>query len=171
LTIDLIYAIYGVWILNGAMKTGGCYHAYQKERAIMKIEDIKIEDLADANYVIKKYFNNDFNNLKMSQLEQLVLTVYTMGKKNGVSTESSPDETEPKSTDEVPSKTNPFELYDRVKILEDFEIGHSGEFIMANNVGTVTLINGDTITALFEPGEDGEMIEINVLFDKLEKVS
>jgi len=47
----------------------------------MKIEDIKIEDAADANCVIRKFFNNDFSNVKMAQLEQLVLTVYAMGKK------------------------------------------------------------------------------------------
>ena len=129
----------------------------------MKIEDMKIEDVADANYVIKKFFNNDYNKIQMTQLEQLVLTVYAMGKKNGVSTDE--------SADKAPSKTNPFKINDRAKILEDVEIGHSGEFIKTNNVGTVTLINGDTTTVLFEAGDEGEMIEVNVLFDKLEKVS
>ncbi|MCL1959461.1 MAG: hypothetical protein FWF68_07650 [Spirochaetes bacterium] len=139
----------------------------------MKIEDIKIEDTADANYVIKKFFNNDLNNIKMAQLEQLVLTVYGMGKKNGVSTDCTPSENESESadTDKVPEEVNPFIVNDKVKILEDVEIGHSGEFIKADNVGTVTSIKGDTVTVLFEAGEEGEMIEVNVLFDKLEKVS
>jgi len=137
----------------------------------MKIEDIKIEDAADANYVIRKFFNNDFHIIKMTQLEQLVLTVYSMGKENGASTDSAPDEGEPESTDKVSSKTNPFKVNDRAKILEDLEIGHSGEFIKTDDVGTVTLIKGDTVTVLFEAGEEGEMIEVNVLFDKLEKVS
>jgi hypothetical protein len=139
----------------------------------MKIEDIKIEDTADANYVIKKFFNNDLNNIKMTQLEQLVLTVYDMGKKNGVSTDCTSDENEPESadTDKVPEEINPFIVNDRVKILEDVEIGHSGEFIKADNVGTVTSIKGDTVTVLFEAGEEGEMLEVNVLYDKLEKVS
>jgi hypothetical protein len=137
----------------------------------MTIEDVKIEDTSDANYVIKKYFNNDYNKVTMTQLEQLVLTVYNMGKKNGVSTDGAPDEIEPKSTGTVPVKVNPINLNDRVKVLEDIEIGHSGEYIMTNNVGSVTLIKGDTITVLFEVGEEGEMVEVNVLFDKLEKVS
>jgi hypothetical protein len=137
----------------------------------MKIEDFKIEDTADANYVIKKYFNNDYNKITMTQLEQLVLTVYTMGKKNGVSTECAPDEIEQESTVKAPEKTNLFKVNDRVKVIEDIEIGHSGEFIKPDKVGIVTLIKGDTITVLYEVGEEGEMIEINFLFDKLEKVS
>jgi len=138
----------------------------------MKIEDIKIEDAADANYVIKKFFNNDFQNMKMTQLEQLVLTVYNMGKKNGVSTtDCAPDESEPESTDKVPEKVNPYKISDKVKVLEDVEIGHSGIFMKTNNVGTVNSIEGDTVTILFESVEDGELIEVNVLFDKLEKVS
>jgi len=137
----------------------------------MKIEDIKIEDASDANYVIRKFFNNDFKNIKMAQLEQLVLTVYTMGKKNGVSTDSAPDEIEPKSAVKAPVKTNSFKVNDRVKVIEDIEIGHSGEFIKPDKVGIVTLIKGDTITVLYEVGEEGEMLEINFLFDKLEKVS
>jgi hypothetical protein len=140
---------------------------YTKERAIMKLEDIKIEDAADANCVIKKFFDNDFSNVKMCHLEQLVLTVYAMGKKNGVST----DETESKSAGKAPAKANPFKINDRVKILEDVEIGHSGEFIKTNDVGTVTLIKEETTTVLFEAGEDGEMMEVNVSLDKLEKVS
>jgi hypothetical protein len=138
----------------------------------MKIEDIKIEDAADANYVIRKFFNNNLSNIKMTQLEQLVLTVYSMGKNNGVSTDCAPDNIEQESsTDEVPVKENLFKISDRVKILEDVEIGNSGEFIKANDVGTVNSIEGDNVTALFEAGEDGEMIEISVLFDKLEKVN
>jgi len=142
----------------------------QKGRVVMKIEEIKIEDAADANCVIRKFFNNDFSNVKMAQLEQLVLTVYAMGKKNGASTDSAPDEAEPKAAVKAPPKANPFKINDRVKILEDFEIGHSGEFIKTNDVGTVTLVKGDTTTVLFEAGEEGEMMEISVSFDKLEKV-
>jgi len=142
----------------------------------MKIEDIKIEDAADANYVIKKFFNNNLTNIKMAQLEQLVMAVYNMGKKNGVTTDaltnsaltsSVPESAEPKAADKP--APNPFKLYDRVKVLEDIEIGKSGEFIKAGSEGSVTLINGDTVTVIFEESEDGEMIEINVLFDKLEK--
>ena len=136
----------------------------------MKIEDIKIEDTADANYFIKKFFNNDYKKITMAQLEQLVLTVYTMGKGNGVSTDCAPDEIEPKSADKVPAKENSFRINDRVKILEDVEIGRSGEFINANSVGTVTGLKGDTIAVTFEVGEEGEMMEVNVFFDKLEKV-
>ena len=135
----------------------------------MKMEDIKIEDAADANYVIRKFFNDDYKNIKMTQLEQLVLTVYTMGKKDGVSTDSAPDESEQKPAVKAPEKVKSFKLNERVKTLEDVEIGHSGEFIKANSEGSVTLIKGDTITVLFEVGEEGEMIEVNVLLDKLEK--
>jgi len=137
----------------------------------MKIEDIKIEDTTDANYVIKKFFNNDFKNIKMPQLEQLVLTVYSMGKNNGVSNNCAPVEIESESTGEAPAKVNPFEINDRAKVLEDVEIGRSGIFMKTNNVGTVNAIDGDTVTVLFESVEDGELIEVNVLFDKLEKVS
>jgi len=136
----------------------------------MKIEDIKIEDAADANYFIKKFFNNDYNKIQMTQLEQLVLTVYSMGKKNGVSTDGAPDGIDPKST-KAPAKESPFKINDRVKILEDVEIGHSGEFIRADSVGTVAFSKGDTITVLFEAGEEGEMIEVNIPLDKIEKVS
>lgn len=135
----------------------------------MKIEDIKIEDSADANYFIKKFFNNDYNKITMTQLEQLVLAVYTMGKKSGVSSDSAPDETEPKPAAKAPAKADSFKLNERVKVLEEIEIGHSGEFIKANSEGSVTLIKGDTITVLFEIGEEGEMIEVNVLSDKLKK--
>jgi len=137
----------------------------------MKIEDIKIEDTADANYFIKKFFNNDYNKIQMTQLEQLVLTVYNMGKKNGVSADSAPVETktETKPAAAAPPKTNPFKVNDRVRTVEDIEIGHSGEYIKPDKVGIITLIKGDTITVLYEVGEDGEMLEINFLFDKLEK--
>jgi hypothetical protein len=163
----------------------------------MKIEDIKIEDTADANYVIKKFFNNDFKNIKMPQLEQLVLTVYAMGKNNGASTDSAvstdnavsvdstgstsavstdsavsidsaPDEIEPEAAVEVPVKENSFKISDRVKILEDIEIGNSGEFIKTDSIGTVNFVKEDIVTVLFEAGEDGEMIDVNVSFDKLE---
>jgi len=137
----------------------------------MKIEDIKIEDTADANYVIKKFFNNNLNNIKIAQLEQLVLTVYSMGKNNGASNDCAPCEIKVESTGEVSAKVNPFEINDRAKVLEDVEIGHSGILMKTNNVGTVNSINGDTVTVLFESVEDGELIEVNVLFDKLEKVS
>jgi hypothetical protein len=141
---------------------------------IMKIEDIKIEDAADANYVIKKYFNNDLKNMKMTQLEQLVLTVYEMGKKNGVATDSAPDETETetetKSADKEPAKEKHFKLYEKVKVLEDIEIGRSGEFIKTNDIGTLILMKGgDAGTILFEAGEDGEMLEVDISFDKLDK--
>ena len=169
----------------------------------MKIEDIKIEDSADANYFIKKFFNNDYNKITMTQLEQLVLAVYTMGKKSGVSSDSAPDGTEPKPAAKAPAKadsfklnervkvleeietnpavieskpvvtappkTNTFKVNDRVKTIEDIEIGHSGEFISPDKVGIVTLIKGDTISVLYEVGEEGEMLEINFMFDKLEK--
>jgi len=135
----------------------------------MKLEDIKIEDAADANCVIKKFFDNDFSNVKMTHLEQLVLTVYAMGKKSGVATDGASDETEPKSAGKASAKANPFKVNDKAKILEDAEIGHSGEFIKTGSVGTVTLINGETTTVLFEAGEEGEMIEVSVLCDKLEK--
>jgi len=133
----------------------------------MKIEDIKIEDTTDANCVIRKFFDNDFSNVKITHLEQLVLTVYAMGKRDGVPT----DETEPKSAGKAPSKASPFKINDRAKILEDVEIGHSGEFIKINDIGTVTLVKEDTATVLFEAGEEGEMIEVSVPFDKLEKAS
>ena len=137
----------------------------------MKIEDIKIEDATDANCVIRKFFDNDFSNVKMTNLEQLVLTVYAMGKKNGVSADDTSDEIGQKPAGKAPSKANPFKINDRAKILEDIEIGHSGEFIKTNDVGTVTLIKEDTTTVLFEAGEEGEMIEVSVPFDKLEKAS
>ena len=134
----------------------------------MKLEDIKIEDATDANCVIRKFFDNDFSNVKMTHLEQLVLTVYAMGKKSCAATDGAPDES--KSAGKTPAKANPFKINERAKILEDVEIGHSGEFIKADSVGTVTLIKGETTTVLFEAGEEGEMIEVNVLSDKLKKV-
>jgi len=132
----------------------------------MNIEEIKIEDTADANYVIRKFFNNQFKGITIHQLEQLVLTVYNMGKNSGASSELPPElnETEPENI-------NPFKINDRAKALEDVEIGHSGEFIKANTVGTITSVKGDTVSYLFELDEDGEMIEASVLFDKLEKIN
>jgi len=135
----------------------------------MKLEDIKIEDATDANCFIRKFFDNDFSNVKMTHLEQLVLAVYDMGKKSGLSTDGAPDES--KSAGKTPAKTNPFKINERAKILEDVEIGHSGEFIKADSVGTVTHINGETTTVLFEAGEEGEMMEVNVLCGKLVKAS
>jgi hypothetical protein len=136
---------------------------------IMKIEDIKIEDAADANYVIKKFFNNDLSKITMAQLEQLVLTVYSMGK-NGAPADSASGGVEPESADKVPEKVNPFKMGDNARVLEEFEIGHSGEFIKTDDVGRVTLVKGDNITVLYEAGEEGEMIEITVSYDKLEKL-
>jgi acetylglutamate kinase len=107
----------------------------------------------------------------MTQLEQLVLAVYAMGKKNGVSTDSAPDEIEPKSAAIAPPKTNTFKVNDRVRTIEDIEIGHSGEFIKPDKVGIVTLIKENIISVLYEIGEEGEMLEINFPFDKLEKIS
>ena len=140
----------------------------------MKIEDVKIEDAADANYVIRKYFNNDLKDIKMTQLEQLVLTVYEMGKKSGGASGSvsgeTEAETESKSADKAPAEEKNFKLYEKVKVLEDIEIGHSGEFIKTNDVGTLILMKGkDAGTILFEEGEDGEMIEVDISFDKLDK--
>jgi len=141
----------------------------------MKIEDMKIEDTADANYFIKKFLNNDYSKITMTQLEQLVLAVYALGKKSGGSTDaptdSAPAEPEPKPEAKAPPpKTNTFKVNDRVKTVEDIEIGHSGEYITPDKVGIITLIKGDTITVLYEIGEEGEMLEINFLFDKLVKV-
>lgn len=143
----------------------------------MNIEDIKIEDAADANYVIKKFFNNEFKDMKMTQLEQLVLTVYNMGKKSGVSAGgadsavSGAGEAEPKPAAKAPVKEAPFKITDRVKILEDVQIGHSGEFVKAESEGTVSAVKGDTITVLCEAGEDGEMMEVDIMYDMLEKVT
>jgi len=135
------------------------------------MEDITIEDTTDANYFIKKFFNNDYKKITMPQLEQLVLTVYNMGKKNAGAADSAPVATEPKSAPPPPPKTNTFKVNDRVKTIGDIEIGHSGEFMTPDKIGIITLIKGDIITALYEMGEDGEMLEINFPFDKLEKVS
>jgi len=136
----------------------------------MNIEDIKIEDAADANYVIKKFFNNDFKNMKMVQLEQLVLTVYNMGKKGGAPSDVSGGN-EPKPAEKAPVKESPFKISNRVKILEDVQIGRSGEFVKAESEGTVSAVKGDTITVLCEAGEDGEMMEVDIMYDMLEKVS
>jgi hypothetical protein len=94
-----------------------------------------------------------------------------MGKNNSVSNDCAPNEIESESTGEAPARVNTFEINDKAKVLEDVEIGHSGIFMKTNNVGTVNAIDGDTVTVLFESVEDGELIEVNVLFDKLEKVS
>jgi len=141
----------------------------------MQIEDIKIEDTADANYFIKKFFNNDYSKIQMTQLEQLVLAAYNMGKKNGGAADGAPADTEKKPKEKAPEKPPkkappPFKINDRVKILADTEIGHSGEFIKADSIGTISYIKGDTMTALFEAGEDGEMIDVMVLPDKIAKV-
>jgi len=141
----------------------------------MQIEELKIEDTADANYFIKKFFNNDYSKIQMTQLEQLVLAAYNMGKKNGGTADSAPVETEKKPKEKAPEKAPkkappPFKINDRVKILEDTEIGHSGEFVKADSVGTISYIKGDTMTALFEAGEDGEMIDIMVQPEKIVKV-
>jgi hypothetical protein len=135
----------------------------------MKIEDIKIEDTADANYFIKKFFNNNHSKITIAKLEELVLTAYNMGKKNSVSTDSAPAETEPSPPVQAPPKTNTFKVNDRVRTIGDIEIGRSGEYIKPDKVGIVTLIKGDIVTVLYEMGEEGEMLEINFSFDKLEK--
>jgi len=138
----------------------------------MNIEDVKIEDAADANYIIRKYFNDQCAKLKMSQLEQLVLTVYNMGK-NSRAPAASRDTDRPDISAAAPAKVNPnpFEISDRVKAIEDIEIGHSGEIIKADTVGTVSSIEEDKVSFLFESGEDGEMIETSVLFHKLKKIT
>jgi len=144
----------------------------------MKIEDVIIEDAADANYVIRKFFNDDLKSIKVSQLEQLVLTVYNMGKNSSSSpccenTESSDLESAPSPEPPPPPEpviTNPFKVSDRVKAIEDFEIGRSGEFVNAGTVGTVTSVNGELISFLFEHSEDGEMMDASAPFSKFEKV-
>jgi len=136
----------------------------------MKIEDIKIEDAADANYFIKKFFNNEYSKIQMTQLEQLVLSVYNMGKNSGVPADGASEEAETKPAAKPPVKEPLFKINERVKLLEDVEIGHSGEFVKAESIGTVSYCKGDTISALFEAGEDGEMIDVIVLPEKLEKV-
>jgi len=134
----------------------------------MKIEDVEIEDAVDANYVIRKFFNDQLGNVKISQLEQLILTVYNMGKNKTASagsespvSESSPEIDEP--------EVNPFNVGDRAKALEDIEIGRSGNFIKTDTVGTINSVTGDKVSFLFESSEDGEMIEASVPFQKLEK--
>jgi len=127
----------------------------------MNIEDINIEDTSDANYVIRKFFDNQFKGITMGQLEQLVLTVYKMGKNNGGASEPAPE----------PKKTNPFKPNDNAKAVEDIEIGHSGEFIKANTVVMVNYVKEDAVSFMYELDEDGEMIEVIVPFHKLEKVA
>jgi hypothetical protein len=133
----------------------------------MKIEDVKIEDAADANYVIRKFFNDQFKNIKMDQLEQLVITVYKMGKNAGGATGSeSAAEVAPPAP---PVNPNPYKINDRVKIIEDVEAGQSGEVIKADTVGIVSSVKGDSVSFLCEAGEYGEMIEASVPFEKLER--
>jgi hypothetical protein len=134
----------------------------------MKIEDVKIEDAADANYVIRKYFNNQLKNIKMDQLEQLILAVYNMGKNADTSDGSESSVAEPPAS---PVNANPFKINDKAKIVEDLEIGQSGEIIRANTVGTISSVKGDSVSFLFESDEYGEMIEASVLFEKLEKIN
>jgi len=148
----------------------------------MNIEDVKIEDAADANYVIRKFFNDQLSGLKMSQLEQLVLTVYKMGKNSGTSAGSKSDDSSvPDSSDMTDISdddadaeeaiANPFKINDRAEAIEDIEIEHTGEVIRAGTVGTVSSVRGDKVSFLFESSEFGEMIEASVTFDKLEKTS
>jgi hypothetical protein len=138
----------------------------------MKIEDIKIEDAVDANYVIRKHFNNQFKNIKMEQLEQLILIVYNMGKNTDASAGSeSPAEEAPPAPVPVPAKPNPFKINDRAKAVEDIEIGQSGEIISANTAGKISSVKGDFVSFVFESGEYGEMIEASLPFQKLEKIS
>jgi len=127
----------------------------------MKTDDFIIEDAADANYFIRKFFKDELSKIKMSQLEQLVLAVYNMGKNNGAPAESA---------SAPPAPVNPFKMSDRAKAIEDIEIGHSGEFIKANTVGTISSVNEDKVSFLYETDEDGEMLEVSVLCDKLEKI-
>ncbi|MDR0323896.1 MAG: hypothetical protein LBI12_05560 [Treponema sp.] len=138
----------------------------------MRIENVKIEDAADANYVIRKFFKNELKSIKLSQLEQLILTVYNMGKNNGLSADSEDVALGSLSNlkENDTAKANPFKINDRAKAIEDIEIGNSGEFVQKNAVGTVTAIEGDVVSFLFEMDDEGEMIEASVLFDKLEKI-
>jgi len=133
----------------------------------MNIEDIKIEDAADANYVIKKFFKNQLTNIKMDQLEQLVLTVYNMGKNK--TSEDGSESSAPEAPPPAPENVNPFKINDRVIVIEDIEIGHSGEFIKTNSIGTVSSVKGEKISCLFESGEDGEMIDVSAVYSKFEK--
>jgi hypothetical protein len=144
----------------------------------MNIEDVKIEDATDANYVIKKFFNNQLKNINMNQLEQLVLTVYNLGKKQSTSAGSDTccecsssecsDSERPVSDAPPPKLDNPFKINDKVRAIEEIEIGHSGDFIKAGTEGTVNSVNGENISFVFESGEDGEIIEVNALFSKFE---
>ncbi|MDR2952559.1 MAG: hypothetical protein LBU82_04870 [Treponema sp.] len=131
----------------------------------MKIEDVKIEDAADANYVIRKYFNSQYKNIKMERLEQLILTVYNMGKNAAGLGGAAAEETPPPA----PESANPFKINDRAKTIEDAEAGHSGVIIPANTEGTVSSVNGDMVAFLCELGEFGEMIEASLPYSKLEQ--
>jgi len=147
----------------------------------MKIEDIKIEDAADANYVIRKFFNDQFKEMKLSQLEQLVLTVYNMGKNSASagsqSTEPQPSpQTDESAVPDSPSETeepaiaNPFKISDKAISRYDIEIAHTGELIKAGTKGTVTSVNENNVFFLVEWGDEGEMIEAGVPFQMLEKI-
>jgi len=127
----------------------------------MNIEDINIEDTSDANYVIRKFFDNQFKGITMGQLEQLVLTVYKMGQNKGGTSDSESE----------PEDVNPFKPNDMAKAIEDIEIGHSGEFVKANTVVMVNYVKEDAVSFMYELDEDGEMIEVIVPFHKLEKVA
>jgi len=136
----------------------------------MKIENIEIEDAADASYFIRKFFNDELKNIKMNQLEQLVLTAYRMGKNKAAEAGSESSVSDPPSEpDNIPA--NPFNIGDRVKTLEDIEIGHTGLFIDSNTEIIINSVNGDMVSFLYESDEDGEMIEVSVLFNKLEKIN
>jgi len=125
----------------------------------MNIEDITIEDTSDANYVIRKFFDNQFKGITMGQLEQLVLAVYKMGQKKGGASDY----------ESKPQVVNPFKPNDRARAIEDIEIGHSGEFVKANTEVSVNYVIEDTVSFMYELDEDGEMIEVIVPFHKLEK--
>jgi len=131
----------------------------------MKIEDVKIEDAADANYIIRKFFNNQLKNIKIDQLEQLILTVYNLGKNSGGEAGSG------SPVSETPVSANPFKINDRAKTVEEVEIAHSGEIINADTKGSISSVNGDFVSFLFESGEFGEMIETTLPFEKLEKIT
>jgi hypothetical protein len=91
-----------------------------------------------------------------------------MGKNPGASadSESAVEESPP-----VPENANPFKINDRVKTVEDVEAGRSGEIIKADTAGIVSSVSGDTVSFLCEAGEYGEMIEVSVPFQKLEKIT
>jgi uncharacterized Zn ribbon protein len=209
----------------------------------MKIDDIRIDDAVDANYVIKKFFgdkaiNNSSVTVDVTSLEQLILKVYTMGKKNMGRTVPQPITNKFKLDEKVQvvknirytdnkvlekgsvgvitdfnkryyvmtcfdsaeyfvpeeglvlfegqetAKTNIAERStpvvtlkagDEARVIEDVEIGRSGDIIKAGTIGRVDshilkTEKGDAITFIFESDESGEMISTAVLVAKLEKV-